>query len=117
MAPKWFWAGDTDGNPGAQDKPTEFSPAVTAILENARAANEKKVSVDKERFVQLNRKNMYQARIDAPDRRRAVWIESDSSDEGVLCARAVISTILTLGMDAQMTPQMLVQRHPALPLP
>jgi hypothetical protein len=50
----------------------EYNSAVTAILENAFAASEKTANVDKERFVQLNRKQMYQARIDAPDRRRFV---------------------------------------------
>ena len=58
--------------PTQQDKWAEYALTTSRRLEIAFKANEKVCDVDNERFVNLDPQDMYQARKDAPDRRRMV---------------------------------------------
>ena len=78
----WWWADDKDG--GHQNHWVQYDAAKQSLLETAWNAKQPRVDVDGVRFVQLNRVNMYQARKDAPDRRRMVerrTVEDDESED------------------------------------
>ena len=82
MAATWWWADDKDG--GHQNHWVQYNVSTSSLLETAFTAKQPRVDIDSVRFVQLNRVNMYQARKDAPDRRRMVERRTDegSSEEG-----------------------------------
>jgi hypothetical protein len=79
---KWWWADDANG--GHQNHWVEYDQRKSGLLEAAFQAKQARVDVDAHRFVQVNRKHMYQARKDAPDRRRMVERregDEDAEDE------------------------------------
>ena len=78
MAATWWWAEDKDG--GHQNHWVQYNAATQSMLESAFLAKQPRVDVDGVRFVQLNRVNMYQARADAPDRRRMVERRTEDED-------------------------------------
>ena len=78
MAATWWWADDKDG--GHQNHWVQYNAATQSLLESAFLAKRPRVDVDGVRFVQINRVNMYQARADAPDRRRMVERRTEDED-------------------------------------
>jgi hypothetical protein len=78
MTATWWWADDKDG--GHQNHWVQYNAATQSLLESAFLAKQPRADVDGVRFVQLNRVNMYQARADAPDRRRMVERRTDDED-------------------------------------
>ena len=66
----WFWAGDSDGNPGGQDAMIQYSDEQSARFEAAFLSGAASVKVDEDRYIDLS--SMAQCRINDPSRARSV---------------------------------------------